>query len=231
MLLVFLSSAPVLLILFFIYTRDKYDKEPIKLLTKIAFFGALTPIPIIVIERFLMFIGTSVGLSGFLGVFWHSFIVAGTTEEVFKFLVIFIFIWKHKEFNEKFDGIVYAAFASLGFALVENFLYVFQNGAGVGVLRAFTAVPAHAIFGITMGYFFGLAKFNKNNQSTLLIASLLVPIGLHGFYDFILMSGNGLLMLLFIPYIIGMLILSFRLMNDHSKNSRFNPKNKAREEF
>lgn len=225
MLLIFLSSAPVFLILFYIYARDRYDKEPIGLVAKVVLFGALTPIPVIVVEKFLMFIGVNIGLTGYVDVFWNSFIVAGVTEEVFKFLVIFIFIWKHKEFNEKFDGIVYAAFASLGFALVENFLYVIGNGFSVGITRAFTAVPAHAIFGITMGFFFGLAKFDKQNQSKLLVATLFVPILLHGFYDFILMSENTLLLLLFIPYLIGMFIFAFRLMKQHSDNSKFNPKN------
>ncbi len=208
----------------FVYSKDKYEKEPIKLIIKILIIGGLTPIPIIFIEKFLMYIGEDIGLYGLASAFWHAFFVAGFTEELFKFLVIFIFIWKHKEFNEKFDGIVYAVYASLGFALVENVMYVFSNGAGVAILRAFTAVPAHAIFGVTMGYFFGLAKFSKN-KTILLLASLIVPMTLHGFYDFILMSQKPLLMLLFIPYLFVMIYLSFKLMKDHSGSSRFNPKN------
>jgi len=124
----------------------------------------------------------------------------------------------------KFFGIV-LLLPSLGFALVENVLYVFGNGFSVGVMRAFTAVPAHAIFGITMGFFFGLAKFSKDKKSPLLLASLLVPIAIHGFYDFILMSENNLLLLLFIPYLIGMFVMAVKLMKQHSENSKFNPKN------
>ncbi|MBN2664787.1 MAG: PrsW family intramembrane metalloprotease [Bacteroidales bacterium] len=226
MLLVFLSSAPVILLLLFIYLRDKYDREPVKQVLKILFFGMLTPIPVLVIDFGWMAIEPSLGLAGFGKVFYDSFIVAGLTEETFKFLVIVIFIWKHKEFNEKFDGIVYAMFASMGFALVENFLYVFQHGAGVGILRAFTAVPAHAMFGITMGYFFGLAKFTPEKRTSLLLASLFVPILLHGFYDFILMSENTFLLLIFLPYMALMIFLSLQVIKKHSDNSKYNPKNK-----
>ncbi len=226
LLLVFLSSAPVILLLFYIYIRDKFEKEPIGLIIKIALIGAITPIPIIFIEKLLILIGQKMGFYGLFSAFWGSFVVAGFTEELFKFLVVIIFIWNHKAFNEKFDGIVYAGFASLGFALVENILYVFSNGASVGIMRAFTAVPAHAIFGITMGYFFGLAKFDNKNQLKLLFASLAIPILLHGFYDFILMAQKPILMLFFIPYLIGMIYFSFRLMRHHSDRSKYNPKNK-----
>jgi len=152
MYLLFLSSAPVIIILFFIYLRDKYEKEPIKLLVKILIFGAISVIPVFIIEKILMYFGQQfLDTNSVIFVFFNSFIVAGLTEEAFKFLVIYIFIWNNKEFNEIFDGIVYATYASLGFALIENILYVYSKGASVGIVRAFTAVPAHMIFGITMG--------------------------------------------------------------------------------
>ena len=226
MLLIFLSSAPVILLLLFIYLRDKYEREPIKLLLKILFIGMLTPIPVLIVDMGWIAIQSSLNMRGLVDVFYDSFIVAGLTEEFFKFLVLYIFIWKNAEFNEKFDGIVYAMFASLGFALVENFLYVLQNGAAVGIMRAFTAVPAHAMFGITMGYFFGLARFSPDKKNSLLAMSLLFPILLHGFYDFILMSEKVVLLLLFIPLMGLMVFLAFKLIKKHSDSSKFNPKNK-----
>ncbi|MEA3451763.1 MAG: PrsW family glutamic-type intramembrane protease, partial [Bacteroidota bacterium] len=147
--------------------------------------------------------------------------------EVFKFLVIYIFIWNNKEFNDIFDGIVYATYASLGFALIENILYVYSNGASVGIARAFTAVPAHAVFGITMGFFFGLAKFSNKKYSNNLALAILVPILLHGFYDFILMMQNNYLLILFIPYLIVILWVSFKMMKKHSDNSKFSNKNNS----
>lgn len=227
MLLVFLSSAPVVLLLLFVYLKDKYEREPFKQVLKILGLGMLTPIPVLIIGFGVWDNIKPEGFGHMFNVFWDSFIVASLTEEFFKFLVIYLFIWKHKEFDEKFDGIVYAMFASMGFALVENFLYVFQSGAGVGIMRVFTAVPAHAMFGITMGYFFGLAKFEKQKKGTLLAASLFFPILLHGFYDFILMSEKTALLLLFIPLMALMVYLSFRLMKKHSDNSKYNPKNQT----
>lgn len=225
--LLFLSFAPVLIILLYIYFRDKYEKEPIKLVLKVLLFGALSVIPILIVEKLLLYFGGSLFSRTIINAFYNAFVVAGFTEELFKFLVIYIFIWKNSEFNEMFDGIVYATFASLGFALVENLLYVFSNGFGVGVIRAFTAVPAHAIFGITMGFFFGLAKFGTKNQQQNFLLAILLPMLLHGFYDFILMSQNKLLLLLFVPYFGLILWLSFRMMKQHNKNSKFNPQNNS----
>ena len=101
---------------------------------------------------------------------YDSFVVAAFTEEAFKYLVFLIFIWRNKHFNERFDGIVYATFISMGFAAVENVLYIIGSGLGTGILRAFTAIPAHAIFGITMGYFLARAKFRPNNKAVNIIA-------------------------------------------------------------
>ncbi len=224
--LILTAGAPVVLILLYIYLRDKYEKEPLKLLLKTLVFGALITIPVYFIEKFLSWFGAEIFTSNSLYVFYSAFIVAGTTEEVFKFLVILILIWKNKEFNEKFDGIVYAVFASLGFALVENFLYVFSYGGSTGLVRAFTAVPAHTVFGVTMGYFFGLARFNKAGmQKLLLFVSLLLAIILHGLYDFILMLDKNNLVIVFLLVLTGMVILALKLMKDHSDNSKFNPRN------
>ena len=228
MYLLFLSSAPVIIILFFIYLRDKYEKEPIKLLVKILIFGAISVIPVFIIEKILMYFGQQfLDTNSVIFVFFNSFIVAGLTEEAFKFLVIYIFIWNNKEFNEIFDGIVYATYASLGFALIENILYVYSKGASVGIVRAFTAVPAHMIFGITMGFFFGLAKFGNKKHNNNLVLAVFVPIVLHGFYDFILMLQNNFLLFFFLIYLIGILILSIKMIKKHSNNSKFNPKNNS----
>lgn len=219
-----LASAPVLGLLLFIYLKDKYEKEPLGLCLKMSLFGAIAVAPIFVIELFLSWIGKQLPINATGLAFWDAFVVAGMTEETFKFLVIYLFIWRNKNFNEPFDGIVYAVFASLGFALVENILYVFNNGIGTGLIRAFTAVPAHTIFGITMGYFFALAKFSKSNNSALLLTALLLPVLIHGLYDFILMQPNKTLLLIFIPYLIVLIILAFRMMKSQSNNSPFKNK-------
>jgi RsiW-degrading membrane proteinase PrsW (M82 family) len=186
--------------LFYIYFRDKYNKEPIGLLIWGLIFGALTTVPILFVGGSLSTVG--IALTGMANAAYRSFIVAAFTEELFKFLAVMILFWRHRAFDEKFDGIVYAAFVSLGFATVENVLYVLQHGAGTGILRALTAVPAHLLFGITMGYYIGLARFMPEKKGSLLLKALLLPIFLHGFYNFIIYSQLPLMLLIFVPFII-----------------------------
>ena len=226
MMLLAVSLAPIVLLLIYLYKRDKYEKEPKKLLAKALIFGAITVIPVFFIETWLS--GYWENKYNFpsnklLTAAYDSFIVAAFTEEFFKYSVFFIFIWNNKNFNEKFDGIIYATYISLGFAAVENVLYVIDSGIGTGIIRAFTAVPAHTIFGITMGYFLALAKFTPSKRFIYIVLSIAVPILLHGFYDFILMSQHNTLLLLFIPYLIFMVIIGLRQMKHLSKISRFKP--------
>ena len=104
-------------------------------------------------------------------------------------LALYLLIWRNRHFDEYFDGIVYAAFVSLGFAGVENIMYVFGSGVGTGVMRALLSVPAHFLFAVVMGYFFALAKFYKNRSWNMLMA-FLVPMLLHGIFDGLLMVAN-----------------------------------------
>lgn len=217
--LIALASAPVIIILVYIYFRDKYERETLGLLIKALLAGALTVIPVLLVNSFLE--PLKVNFTGYAEVAWVAFVVAGFVEELFKFLALFLLIWNHKEFNEKFDGIVYAVFISLGFAWVENIMYVYNYGHTTAYVRAFTAVPAHALFGITMGYFFGLAKFIKKDSLLNFTKALLYPIILHGVYDFILMTRHNMLLLVFIPFIIYLWWAGFKKMKIHSGSSRY----------
>ncbi|MGQ1910550.1 PrsW family glutamic-type intramembrane protease [Marinifilum sp. RC60d5] len=98
-------------------------------------------------------------------VFCDAFLMAALGEETFKLLPVYILVCKNPNFNEQFDGIVYAVFVSLGFALAENIMYVFLNEINAGIAKVFAAIPAHAMFGIMMGYYLGLAKFSKKTYS------------------------------------------------------------------
>ena len=200
MTLLTIALAPVLIILVYIYFRDKYEKEPIGLLLKGLLAGAFITIPIIFIEKLLS--SPLPVLSGFSNAAYNSFIVAAFSEESFKYLAVMLLFWRNHEFNERFDGIVYAVFVSLGFAAVENIMYVFDSGMETGIIRALTAVPAHAIFGITMGYYIGMAKFIPDQKRQLLLKAFFYPIFLHGLYNFFLLSAHPVLLLLFIPYLI-----------------------------
>lgn len=220
--LIFIALAPVFIIALYIYFRDKYDKEPIGVLLKSLLIGVIITIPIIFIERF--FATLIENFQGIIFAAFRAFLVAGFTEELFKYLAFFLIIWRSRHFNEKFDGIVYAVFISLGFAAVENIFYVTGYGFKIGLVRAVTAVPAHALFGIVMGYHFGLAKFYPSEKRKQLILAFLIPLLLHGFYDFFLMAGKSLLLIIFIPFIITLWIQGFRRMKDLSDQSIFKPK-------
>jgi len=215
------SLAPVLIILFYIYFRDKYEKEPLRILLKALLLGIVIVVPVIFVERLLMNLMPQSGKVAAAA--WHAFVVAGTTEELFKFLALYLLIWKSPSFNEKFDGIVYAVFVSLGFAGVENVLYVLDGGMQTALTRAFTAVPAHAIFGITMGYYLGIAHMYKELRGRYLGRAICIPIILHGIYDFILMVEVGWLLLLFIPYVIVLYIWGMKKMKVLSDTSVFKP--------
>jgi protease PrsW len=215
------SLAPVLIILLYIYFRDKYDKEPIGLLVKALVVGMAIVIPVIFVERLLIELMPRSGRIGEAA--YQAFVVAGSTEELFKFLALYLMVWKSPSFNEKFDGIVYAVFVSLGFAAIENVIYVVEGGMQTAVTRALTAVPAHAIFGITMGYYLGIAHMYKELRSKFLFRALLVPVILHGIYDFILMVEVGWLLLLFIPYVIVLYLMAMKKMKLLSDSSIFKP--------
>lgn len=221
MTLLLASLAPVFIILFYIYFRDKYEKEPIGLLVKSLLAGMLTVIPILFVERWLMVAMPFTGRVGTAA--YQAFVVAGTTEELFKFLALYLLIWKSPSFNEKFDGIVYAVFVSLGFAAVENVLYVIQSGYQTALVRALTAVPAHALFGITMGYYLGIARMYEELRQSYLRKAILVPVLLHGIYDFILMVEVDLLLTLFVPYVIFLYLGGMKKMKILSNTSVFRP--------
>jgi RsiW-degrading membrane proteinase PrsW (M82 family) len=233
--LLILSIAPIVIILFYIYYRDKYEKEPILLLVKAVAMGFIIVIPVVYVEKFLMLFIYSINGVPWGKPFYNAFVVAAFTEEIFKFAAVYILIWKHEEFNEKFDGIVYAVFVSLGFALVENVLYVFgtENGTHTALIRAFTAVPAHAMFGILMGYHIGLAKFFPfiKGYKRHLFDALWVPIVFHGIYDFILMVNKPYLLFTFFPFIIIMFVVSNNKMNTHSNNSIYKYYNENKDLF
>ena len=215
------SLAPVFVILFYIYFRDKYEREPLGLLIKALLLGIIIVIPVIFMERLLLILMPPAGKVGEAA--YHAFVVAGMTEELFKFLALYLLVWKSPSFNEKFDGIVYAVFVALGFAGVENVIYVLEGGMQTAITRALTAVPAHAIFGITMGYYLGIAHMYKELRGNYLARALLVPVILHGIYDFILMVEIGWLLLLFIPYVILLYVMAMKKMRLLSDSSIFKP--------
>ncbi len=215
-----LALAPGIAISIFIYFRDKYEKEPLSLLLFSFLLGLLTIIPPLFIEIFFDSKGINEN-SGVLGSAVYAFLVVGLSEEGSKFLLLRFYPYRKKSFNEPFDGIVYAVMISMGFATAENLFYVLDGGVSVGIMRLFTAVPAHASFAILMGFFAGIAKFRKNSASFLFLGLISAVIA-HGFYDFFLFQNDYPYFQLFaFVCLIVVIILSFRAIKLHKLNSPF----------
>ena len=219
--LILLISAifPVVIFLYFVNKKDT-EKEPPKLLAKCFVWGCIASVPVILIE---MLIGSFNGFSpGFLHSFYEAFLVAALVEEGMKLLCLYRIAWKHREFDQYYDGIVYAVFVSLGFALVENILYVAQYGVGVAFMRAILSIPGHGLFGVAMGYFFSLARFSGPKGKKLLWLSFLVPFVFHGLYDFLVMSlaeiDNALLMLALFAGFVLLMVFIWRIGVKYIKN-------------
>jgi len=217
--LLLISLAPILIIALYIYNRDKYEKEPLSVLIKALLAGIIIVLPVMLIEKLLTI--PSENLEGVSYAAYTAFTVAGLTEEGMKFLAFYFFFWNNRNFNEKFDGIVYSVYIALGFAGIENILYVFSGGYGVGIIRALTAVPAHALFGIVMGYYFSLAKFNASSKPVFIILAFLMPFLFHGLYNFLLMGNSPVLLSAFIPVFIYFWISGFKKMSALSDASIF----------
>lgn len=223
MLLLALSLAPGLALVIFIYLKDKYEREPLKQIGKAFLYGALSAVVLLIFWFILKNLGitTNSNPDGTLqGTLDLAFLEAAIPEETLKWAVFLLYFYKLKDFNEWFDGIVYASVISLGFATVENVLYVVQSGVTTGIIRALFAVPAHFMDGVTQGFFFSLAKFDKNKLINITLA-LVSAIILHGIYDFLLFAQMKIFLLLFLPYFFGMIILTKKLINKQLDKSQF----------
>lgn len=220
-----LSVLPVILLMLYIYRQDKYEKEPLGLLM-LAFFAGMIAIPMD-----LLLVALVNGIHYSDTVFHAAFIEAGFCEELCKFAVLFLIVWWNKNFNEYMDGIVYAAFVGLGFACVENVLYVFQGGIGTGIVRGLLSVPGHFLFAVIMGYFLSLAKFDEKKRASYLLASLFIPVLVHGLFDWMLMITDVIhpfvSLILLVVFIVGDVLLwrmGIKYIRQHQENSQFKDK-------
>lgn len=169
--------------LHFIYVRDKYEREPLRRVLGVFFLSTLTVIPAALVES-AFHRGDATTLPAVAAEVW---LVVACIEELVKYLAVRYWAMPHKEFNEVYDGILYAVAASLGFATAENLLYVFGDGGGWGtaMLRAVLSVPAHALWGVMLGYFAGRAWFAPRALKLPLVwTGLALAIFWHGLYDF-----------------------------------------------
>lgn len=178
-----IALAPGFAIVVYIYLKDKHEREPLHLLLISFAYGILSTAVTLAISMPLDFI-IYLREDDVVDQFANAFFKVAFVEEFSKFFFIRFILFRNKNFNEPFDGIVYAVMVGMGFATLENIIYVFNYGFTTGILRMFTAVPAHATFAILMGYFLGKAKFSHQNKFMYSVAALLIATLFHGAYDY-----------------------------------------------
>lgn len=217
--LLFLAIIPVVIILTYIYLKDR-NKEPWSLLIKLFFMGIASCFLVLLISEVVFkifpFMDKDTAYMTFFETMAYAFIGVALIEEFCKWLMTFAGAYKHKAYDEVYDGIVYSVYVSLGFACLENILYVFMNNSVVvGISRAILAVPGHACDAVFMGYYLSLAKVyasqgKKNLEKKNLVLSVLVPTILHGIYDFCLFASIDILLIVFLIFVIAMYIFSIK---------------------
>ncbi len=223
-LLLILAILPGILVCVYIYTRDEHDREPHSHLVISFALGVAAAFPAMYLEK----LGVESGIEESENVFWtivFAFVVVALAEELVKFLALMLYAYPRKAFNEPMDGIVYAVMIAMGFATFENILYAELFGLETTILRAFTAVPAHACFAVVMGYFVGLSKFDQSNRIWLIFKGFLFAILLHGAYDFFLLQENiPALTLVSIVMLVMSVVYGKKLIQQHIENSPFKQK-------
>ena len=212
---------PAIILMGYIYKKDTLEKESPGILLKCLLGGCLAALAAIILEAILEGI-FSLTFSGLLYTLASNFVGVALVEEAAKLFFCWLFVWKSREFNYRFDGVVYMAFTSLGFAAFENVLYAVSYGTGVLFSRAIFTIPAHLSFAIFLGSYFGTAKMyavrgHKGKAQNLVMYGLLQSVLLHGFYDFCLTVGSLWLTLAFYVFVILMDILTIRRIRRDSE--------------
>ena len=190
------AIAPGLALFSYFYLRNQISSEPSRTLFHTFLYGAILTFPILFIQH--VFEVEQIMQSFFI----RNVLFTSMLEEFFKWFILVMAIYQHVEFDDPYDGILYGASISLGFATVENILYLLTYGLDTAFLRALMPVSSHAIFGVVMGYYLGRAKFAISGTSKpLLFVALLVPLGLHMMYNGILVI-EGISMYFMIPFML-----------------------------
>ncbi len=222
LLLLSLALAPGAAIAVYVYLKDKHEREPLGLLVRSFFFGVLSIFVTLIISSVIdLFI--SIDEKDLTEQAVHAFFIVAFVEEFSKFIFVRGILYNNRNFNEPFDGIVYSVMVGMGFAAFENVLYVFQSGVSTAILRMFTAVPAHAMFAVLMGYYLGKAKF-EHRKSYYAIHALAIATLFHGAYDYCLFVSfvPGLWIGAVFSLVLG-IVLSRKAIKIHQLASPFRP--------
>jgi RsiW-degrading membrane proteinase PrsW (M82 family) len=210
-----LAIIPTLIIVIYFYRKDRAKPEPKGIIIRIFLLGLLSTIPAIVIELGINELRNFLNPYRILYPLFKAFVTAALVEESLKLFIVRKYAFNGKVFDEVMDGIVYTVVAGMGFACMENVLYVLGKGMAVGILRAFTSIPMHASVSVIMGYYIGLAKFSGSGISKhkLILKGFLFAVFFHGLYDlciFAIPFWSELMVLGLLPVLIWAILLAKR---------------------
>lgn len=212
------AVAPGLALLVYFYLKDQHMTEPIHLVAKVFVIGIFIVFPTMIIQRGLYL--------WFSPPDWvMSFVLAAGVEEFVKWFILLYYIANHKEFDEPYDGIVYATAVSLGYATMENVIYAwsYELGPMSFILRALFPVSGHALFGVMMGFYLGKSKFSIQKSRLWLIFSWLSPVFWHGIFDYLLTHSDKEWIGLLVPFMVLLWILALRHVKVSNHRSPYRP--------
>lgn len=230
--IIFAAILPAFLLVFYIWWKDRYQREPVSLILRGVAYGVISSGVALAIEILFGSLGFVPGEPhGFLSAIWKAFVGAAIPEESAKLLMLWLLLRKNPYFDERFDGIVYACCIGMGFAGTENIIYLLSNidnWQGVAISRAIFAVPGHFMFAVAMGYFYSMLYFG--DMSWRYRARIFwVPVTLHGIYDGLLFVANvspalsGIILLSFYVFCFMMYRGGKRRIEEHLERDRKDP--------
>jgi len=197
-----LAIVPGLLLILYVYRKDRVEKEPAGLLMKLVLFGIISCIAAGYLEQLESTFLPQYPKGSVQYALQTSFLIAALVEETVKFLAMRLASWNNRAFNYRFDGVIYGLTAGVGFAIYENIMYVAMYGKETAIVRAFTAIPLHAFCGAFMGALYSYSKkasiLGQGGASVMFtILALLIPMAVHGTYDtFAFLGQQGTITLL-----------------------------------
>jgi protease PrsW len=218
--IILVALAPCIFWLWIIYRWDKYEPEPKSLIIRTFFLGMAVAIPVAIIESILYPKSLTQNPISLAETIYVAFVVAGLTEEAGKFFVVRKSMYSSRFFDEPSDGLVYSAAAALGFASLENIVYLFSFGWEIILIRGLFSNLAHVLFSSLWGYPLALHKLGILKARYIVWLGLLAAIIGHGAFDFLLFT-ESLYSYLGIPLFAGMLVLFIFMMRHANKNSPY----------
>lgn len=218
---------PAIVLLIYVYKMDRLEKEPWPVIWRLVLLGAISTALAQLTENGGIAILPSLAEPGSKAYFAIlCFVVVAVSEEGFKYLILKLRTWRSPYFNCRFDGVVYACAVSLGFSLWENIMYVTAYGFSTAIIRAITAIPGHACFGVFMGTFYGAAKQHEvygayGASKMCRVMAVAVPVLLHGTYDYLAMRDDQGLALVFFAFIAAMFFVAYKTVKKLSRTDRY----------